>query len=167
MRMLLTASALALIGAAAAPANAMPFPSLADQAPSAITLTAGGCGVGFHRGPYGGCRPNGGYGVVGVPAYGYGGYGYGHPGATGTAITAATALMVGMAVTARMVGMAACTTAALMAGTEARTTVAHGMAVRGTAAAGTAGEFTSAKMLGGKTCRTNGLSSRSSPSLSF
>ena len=80
MRMLLTASALALIGAAAAPANAMPFPSLADQAPSAITLTAGGCGVGFHRGPYGGCRPNGGYGVVGVPAYGYGGYGYGHPG---------------------------------------------------------------------------------------
>ena len=21
---------------------------------------AGGCGLGFHRGPYGGCRPNGG-----------------------------------------------------------------------------------------------------------
>jgi hypothetical protein len=26
---------------------------------------AGGCGPGFHRGPYGGCRPNG--GVVVVP----------------------------------------------------------------------------------------------------
>ena len=81
MRMLLFGSAFALL---AAPANAMPFPSLGDQAPSAITLTAGGCGVGFHRGPYGGCRPNGygyGYGVVGVPAYGY--YGYGHPGGYG------------------------------------------------------------------------------------
>jgi len=37
----------------------MPF-APADQAPSAITLTAGGCGAGFHRGPNGGCRPNGG-----------------------------------------------------------------------------------------------------------
>jgi len=26
---------------------------------------AGGCGIGFHRGPYGGCRPNG--GVVVAP----------------------------------------------------------------------------------------------------
>jgi hypothetical protein len=26
---------------------------------------AGGCGPGFHRGPYGGCRPNGGAIVVG------------------------------------------------------------------------------------------------------
>jgi hypothetical protein len=25
---------------------------------------AGGCGVGFHRGPYGGCQPNGGAVVV-------------------------------------------------------------------------------------------------------
>jgi len=25
-----------------------------------ITLTAGGCGAGFHRGPNGGCRVNGG-----------------------------------------------------------------------------------------------------------
>jgi hypothetical protein len=81
MRTLLSGFVFALLGAAAAPANAMPFPSFADQVPSAITLTAGGCGIGFHRGPYGGCRPNGyGYGVVGVPAYGYGGYGYGYPG---------------------------------------------------------------------------------------
>jgi hypothetical protein len=33
-----------------------------------ITLVAGGCGPGFHRGPYGGCRPN-----IGYPAPGYGG----------------------------------------------------------------------------------------------
>ena len=84
MRTLLSRSDFALLCAAAAPANAMPFPSFADQVSSAITLTAGGCGIGFHRGPYGGCRPNGyGYGVVGVPAYGYGGYGYGYPGGYG------------------------------------------------------------------------------------
>jgi hypothetical protein len=66
MRNIVFASALALVGfAAAAPVHSMPFPALADQVPSAITLTAGGCGIGFHRGPYGGCRPNGGY------AYGY------------------------------------------------------------------------------------------------
>jgi hypothetical protein len=27
----------------------------------------GGCGIGFHRGPYGGCRPNGGPAVVVAP----------------------------------------------------------------------------------------------------
>ena len=36
---------------------------------------AGGCGVGFHRGPYGGCRPN----YYGGPGY-YGGGGYGYRG---------------------------------------------------------------------------------------
>ena len=42
----------------------------------------GGCGVGYHRGPYGGCRPNRGPGPVvvgpGVPVIGvyYGGRGY-------------------------------------------------------------------------------------------
>jgi hypothetical protein len=80
MRNTLFAYALALLGlAAAVPADAMPFPSLADQAPSAITLTAGGCGVGFHRGPYGGCRPNGGayYGYRPY-AYGYRPYAYGY-----------------------------------------------------------------------------------------
>ncbi len=34
-------------------------------APSANA--AGGCGIGFHRGPLGGCRPNGGGPVVVVP----------------------------------------------------------------------------------------------------
>jgi hypothetical protein len=36
---------------------------------SNVTLVAGGCGLGFHRGPYGGCRPN----IAGYPAVGYGG----------------------------------------------------------------------------------------------
>ena len=31
----------------------MPFPPLADQAPCAIRLTAGSCGIGFHLGPRG------------------------------------------------------------------------------------------------------------------
>jgi hypothetical protein len=30
---------------------------------------SGGCGPGFHRGPYGGCRPNGGPVFVGPGAY--------------------------------------------------------------------------------------------------
>jgi hypothetical protein len=39
---------------------------------------AGGCGPGFHRGPYGGCRPNGGRVIVAGPAIGvfYPGRGY-------------------------------------------------------------------------------------------
>jgi hypothetical protein len=60
MRKILIASAFALLGlSAAAPSQAMPF-APADKTPSAITLTAGGCGAGFHRGPNGGCRVNGG-----------------------------------------------------------------------------------------------------------
>ena len=75
MRNIVFASGLALLGlAAAVPALAMPFPLLGDEAPSALTLTAGGCGIGFHRGPYGGCRPNGG----GYYAYGYRPYAYGY-----------------------------------------------------------------------------------------
>ena len=59
MRNILIASAFALAGlTAAAPSQAMPFAPV-EKAPSAITLTAGGCGAGFHRGPNGGCRPNG------------------------------------------------------------------------------------------------------------
>jgi hypothetical protein len=76
MRKLIFASGLALIGlATAVPAEAMPFPLLGDETPSAITLTAGGCGIGFHRGPYGGCRPNGYYGYRPY-AYGYRPYGF-------------------------------------------------------------------------------------------
>jgi hypothetical protein len=58
----------------------MPVAPLTDV-PSVITLTAGGCGIGFHRGPYGGCRPNGGYYAYGYRPYAYGyrpyAYGYG------------------------------------------------------------------------------------------
>jgi hypothetical protein len=63
-------ASVAFLGLAAIPAAAMPVAPLTDV-PSAITLTAGGCGIGFHRGPYGGCRPNGGY-------YGYRPYAYGN-----------------------------------------------------------------------------------------
>ena len=42
--------------------QAMPAAPL-DQAQPGITIpVAGGCGVGWHRGPYGGCRRNGYYG---------------------------------------------------------------------------------------------------------
>jgi hypothetical protein len=79
MRETLFASVFALLGLAAAlPAEAMPFPPLGEEAPSAITLTAGGCGIGFHRGPWGGCRANGGYYGYRPYAYGYRPYAYGY-----------------------------------------------------------------------------------------
>ena len=76
MRKLLVGSAFALVGLAAAPAGAMPFPPPADEVAPAFTLTAGGCGIGFHRGPYGGCRPNGGYYAYGYHPYARPYYGY-------------------------------------------------------------------------------------------
>jgi hypothetical protein len=39
-------------------------PSPVPEVSHDVTLVAGGCGIGFHRGPYGGCIRNG---------YGYGG----------------------------------------------------------------------------------------------
>jgi hypothetical protein len=71
MRKVFFASAIALFGLAAAPVQAMPIAPLSGATPD-ITLVSGGCGVGFHRGPYGGCRPNGGPVVVGGPAVVYG-----------------------------------------------------------------------------------------------
>ena len=59
MKKLLAAS---LLGAglglmSMAASQAMPLAPL-DQSASAGTIrVAGGCGPGFHRGPYGGCRP--------------------------------------------------------------------------------------------------------------
>jgi hypothetical protein len=45
-------------------AQAMPAAPL-DGVQSGITIpVAGGCGAGWHRGPYGGCRRNGYYGGV-------------------------------------------------------------------------------------------------------
>jgi hypothetical protein len=47
-----------LIGFGAANA-AMPAAPLSPSASPDVIRVAGGCGPGFHRGPYGGCRPNG------------------------------------------------------------------------------------------------------------
>jgi hypothetical protein len=60
MKKLFAASALALglglIGLTAS--QAMPLAPVADQAASPdIVRVVDGCGWGFHRGPYGGCRP--------------------------------------------------------------------------------------------------------------
>jgi hypothetical protein len=47
-----------------AAAQSMPLAPL-DQAETSLTIpVAGGCGPGFHRGPYGGCRRNGYYSGV-------------------------------------------------------------------------------------------------------
>jgi hypothetical protein len=39
-------------------ANAMPMAPPAPATDSAVIEVAGGCGRGWHRGPYGGCRRN-------------------------------------------------------------------------------------------------------------
>jgi hypothetical protein len=46
-------------------AQALPISSLDSRlgAPD-VTLVAGGCGIGFHRDPFGVCRPNGGAIIV-------------------------------------------------------------------------------------------------------
>jgi hypothetical protein len=64
---ILVAGALGLFALAAIPVQAMTFAALTGAGPE-ITLVAGGCGAGFHRGPNGGCRRNGGYAA---PAYHY------------------------------------------------------------------------------------------------
>ncbi len=39
-------------------ANALPLAPVAPAQHSAVITVAGGCGGGWHRGPYGGCRRN-------------------------------------------------------------------------------------------------------------
>jgi hypothetical protein len=58
MNRLIAAAFLAgtLMGAGAA--NAMPLPPLAPAPGADVIEIAGGCGLGWHRGPYGGCRRN-------------------------------------------------------------------------------------------------------------
>lgn len=46
-----------LVSTAIAPALAMP-PGAATTQPTDIIQVAGGCGAGWHRGPYGGCLRN-------------------------------------------------------------------------------------------------------------
>jgi hypothetical protein len=61
-RTLVLAFACAITGSSLASFGAQSFPisSLdAQLAAPEVTLVAGGCGIGFHPGPYGGCRPNG------------------------------------------------------------------------------------------------------------
>lgn len=80
MRIATFVATLALAAALPAAVEAMPLAQpipLAGETP-VITLTSGGCGFAFHRGPFGGCRPNfyGGYGYgVGYRRFGYG-YGW-------------------------------------------------------------------------------------------
>lgn len=60
-KLLLWFSAASALALAATASQAMPVSNALDglSAPP-VVLTAGGCGIGFHRGPMGGCRPNGG-----------------------------------------------------------------------------------------------------------
>jgi len=49
------------VGMGMSAAQAMPL--VPDQAATGMVIqVAGGCGIGWHRGPYGGCRRNGWYG---------------------------------------------------------------------------------------------------------
>ena len=57
MKKIFTASILGLALFAAGSASAMPLAPLSPT-PAGIIEVAGGCGAGWHRGPYGGCRRN-------------------------------------------------------------------------------------------------------------
>jgi hypothetical protein len=58
-KLLLAVSTAVSMTFALSAAQAMPMPNDVTATSSApIILTAGGCGPAFHRGPYGGCRPN-------------------------------------------------------------------------------------------------------------
>ena len=60
-KVLLSLSAAVALTFAVSAGQAMPLSSGVDGVSSPpITLVEGGCGLGWHRGPYGGCRPNGG-----------------------------------------------------------------------------------------------------------
>ncbi|SEC31172.1 hypothetical protein SAMN05444161_0895 [Rhizobiales bacterium GAS191] len=86
MRKAFLLAAAVSLSAALAPIDAQAFsvsPSNSGYQSPNITLVAGGCGYGYHPGPYGGCRPNGpgwggprpgwvGPGPVVMPGYGYG-----------------------------------------------------------------------------------------------
>ena len=57
MKTLFAAALLAVSVAGFGTANAMPL-APASGASADVIQVAGGCGPGFHRGPYGGCRAN-------------------------------------------------------------------------------------------------------------
>ncbi|EKS38454.1 MAG: hypothetical protein ACJAVZ_002596 [Afipia broomeae] len=66
MKTLFAAALLAVSVAGFGTANAMPL-APASGASADVIQVAGGCGPGFHRGPYGGCRANRGVVVVRPP----------------------------------------------------------------------------------------------------
>ena len=67
MKPFLAAAALATALMAGSVAQAFPLPSQPAPVQRDVLHVAGGCGLGWHRGPYGGCRPSAAY-------YGYGPY---------------------------------------------------------------------------------------------
>lgn len=60
LKFILPLSAAAFLALAASASQAMPVSGVDGASAPQITLVAGGCGPGWHRGPYGGCRRNGG-----------------------------------------------------------------------------------------------------------
>jgi len=58
MNRLIAAAFLASTLIGAGTANAMPLAPLGGTPNASIIPVAGGCGAGFHRGPYGGCLQN-------------------------------------------------------------------------------------------------------------
>lgn len=63
MKLIVAATLLGSLIAGTSFAGAMPL-APAGQGSADVIKVAGGCGPGFHRGPYGGCRPNRGPVVV-------------------------------------------------------------------------------------------------------
>jgi hypothetical protein len=63
MKTFIAAAVFAVVGLGAA--NAMPLAPISANDTAAVIKVAQGCGPGFHRGPMGACRPNG--GMVGRP----------------------------------------------------------------------------------------------------
>ena len=47
-----------MLGTLVSGANAMPLAPVAPAPTTDVIEVAGGCGAGWHRGPYGGCRQN-------------------------------------------------------------------------------------------------------------
>jgi hypothetical protein len=59
MKKLIVAACFAVVGLAGiSPSQALPLVPIDQARAGVITLVAGGCGIGLHRGPYGGCRVN-------------------------------------------------------------------------------------------------------------
>lgn len=67
MKLIVAATLLGSLIAGTSFANAMPLAPAGQGGNADVIKVAGGCGPGFHRGPYGGCRPNRGAVVVVPP----------------------------------------------------------------------------------------------------